>query len=623
MCGICGYTGDVDGPVLESMIQTLVHRGPDDEGLWRGKGVAFAMRRLAIIDLTTGQQPVFNEDRNIVAIFNGEIYNHIELRSKLEAAGHRFRSHHADSEVITHLYEQYGDKFPNYLTGMFAIALWDIKKRRMLLVRDHVGIKPLYFAHINGNIIFGSEPKALLQHPAVSRTPNLVALHHYFSFKNIPAPFSAFINMEQLRAGEMLIYQHDKITRQTWWQIPYKEEIKISEKEAATHIRELLEESVRLQMRADVPFAAYLSGGVDSSAIVALMSRFTEQPIKTFTLVYEDNFTNKTADQEFALKVAKMYGTEHHEHLVTSKDIPPHIDTILSCFDEPFSGVISTFFITQAIAKHVKVALSGDGADELFGSYLPHRLAQPLTFMAKNRHRLDQLSAEEKQQLLPFQDQTEWLSSILDRGDEALRRMGQYICDDAGKDLLYTPRMQKAVNNFRSVDLIDHELAGCKTTDPLNRMLYLDDQTLLPDQVLAFVDRLSMAHSVEVRPPFLDHRLVAFAASLPGSMKIRHGRVKHILKEAVGDLLPQGLTDRPKEGFIMPINEWIIHNLKPYVEATLTPKRLQRHGILRPEAVAELLGKHYSGKANFGNRIWNIMMFQLWWDRYIEAQGTA
>jgi asparagine synthase (glutamine-hydrolysing) len=609
MCGITGFTGPGDRRVLERMVEKLRHRGPDDVGYWEGPDVSLGMRRLAIIDVATGQQPVFNEDRTVAVVFNGEIYNHVELRDVLRRAGHHFSTDHSDTEVLVHLYEEHGLDFLDHLNGMFALALWDARRRQLILVRDRLGIKPLYFARLPGGVAFGSEPKALLEHPAVSRRPNLAALHHYLSLKNVPAPLSAFHDIEQLRAGELAVCSGRQVERRRWWQVRFEDHTDVPESAAAEHIRALLEDSVRLQMRSDVPFGAYLSGGVDSSSVVALLSRIGAGVIKTFTLVYEDDFPNKDSDRRFARMVAEQYGTEHHEHLVTFDDLPEKLDSIVCSFDEPFSGVISTHFITQSIADHVKVALSGDGADEVFGSYLAHRIAAPLAAYAAGRN--------DPAALVPFENELPRLAALAVRGDPAAQRMGLYLLDDAQKNELYSPVMRGAVASEATEHFIRNILADCASCDPLNRALFLDLEVLLPDQVLAFVDRLSMAHSVEVRPPFLDHRIVAFAATLRGGLKIKAGRVKHILKEAVKDLLPPALLARPKEGFIMPINDWLLGGLKDFAQATLSPARLARHGLFQPERIENLLSAHYSGAGQWGSQIWNLLMLQLWWDRYV------
>lgn len=617
MCGICGFVGDGGITRLTPMMNTLFHRGPDSAGAWEGEGVSLGMRRLAIVDLESGQQPVFNEDGNLAVVFNGEIYNHIELRRDLMANGHSFRTDHSDTEVLVHLYEEYGLDFADHLVGMFAVALWDRKRRRLVLVRDHSGIKPVYYARVaGGGLVFGSEPKALLTHPQVSREPDREALHHYFSFKNIPAPFSAFKQIRQLRAGERLVWEDGSVQTSRWWRPRMAENHTLTEAEAAVGIRTLLEDSVRLQMRSDVPVGAYLSGGVDSSSVVALMAAQGARNVKTFTLVYEDGLANKDADRTFARKVAEHYGTDHHEHVVRFEDVPAQIDNIVRAFDEPFSGVISTYFITECISRHVKVALSGDGADEQFGSYLSHRSALPLAFAAANRNRLSELTAEERKALAPFEDKLDWLLQVLDRPDEAERRMALHIADDRAKLAVYSPEMRDAVAGSPTAELVARTLAEAGTDDPLNRALYVDFCMLLPDQVLPFVDRLSMAHSVEVRPPFLDHRLIEYVGTIPSAMKIRQGRVKSILKEAVRDLLPEDLLDRPKEGFIMPINDWILTRLRGWVEGLLSPEELARSGVFDTDAVARMLQEHYSGKANHGNRLWNMVMFQKWWQAY-------
>jgi len=618
MCGICGIVGSRDINLIRRMMESLHHRGPDEDGVWLGDNIALGIKRLAIIDPETGQQPVFNEDRTVVAVMNGEIYNHAFLRNLLEERGHHFQSHHSDTEVIVHLYEEFGMDFPTHLNGMFAIGLWDANNKSLILVRDHVGIKPLYFSIYQNNLIFGSEPKAVLSHPDVSRSPNFSALHHYFTLKNIPAPMSAFRDLEQLRPGELAIFRNSSLTRHQWWKPKCGGEITISEREASDEIGRLLRDSVSLQMQSDVPIAAYLSGGIDSSSVVALMSEQSSEPVKTFTLIYHDIHSNKRADQEAANRIAEIYKTDHHECLVTYHDLPQRLDSILDAFDEPFSGVISTYFLTEEIGKHVKVALSGDGADELFGSYLPHRLAQPLAAYSRLTNDFRFLSKRQLDQLASHEEDIQVLDRIASLGDESAQRMGLYISNDDRNKSLYSDYMLAETNHASTESVIRDILNGCQSNDPLNRFLYLDHQTLLPDQVLPFVDRLSMAHSVEVRPPFLDPRLVEFSYKLPGDLKIQKGRVKHILKEAVRPLLPPDLIDRPKEGFLMPINEWIISNLGTYVQSILSPARIGKHGLFRSDAIRSLIDNHYSGAINHGNRIWNLMMFQLWWEKYCD-----
>jgi asparagine synthase (glutamine-hydrolysing) len=344
--------------------------------------------------------------------------------------------------------------------------------------------------------------------------------------------------------------------------------------------------------------------------VVALLARQGAGKIKTFTLIYEDDFPNKQSDRRFARMVAERYGTEHHEHLVTFDHLPEQLDRIVRAFDEPFSGVISTYFITQSIAQHVKVALSGDGADELFASYLPQRIAAPLAAYGAGHRDPDSL--------VPFENDLARLAALHARGSEAARRMGLYLLDDPAKNALYAAGMRDAIAGETTEALVRGHLDSCRSNDPINRALFLDLETLLPDQVLPFVDRLSMAHSVEVRPPFLDHRLVEFACSLPGHFKIKSGRVKSILKDALRDLLPADLLARPKEGFIMPINEWLITHLKTYVRATLAPDKVKRQGLFRPDAITSMLDAHFSGRSHHGNQIWNLLMLQLWWQTYID-----
>jgi len=616
MCGICGFSGAPRPEVLARMTSRLVHRGPDDEGRWSDGRMNLGMRRLAIIDPRTGRQPVANEDESIRVVFNGEIYNFPELRADLEARGHRFRTDHSDTEVIVHLYEEYGPDCLHHLNGMFAIALWDARRRELWLARDRAGVKPLYLAHVGGELVFGSEIKAILEHPDVGRAPDFAALHHYFTFKNVPAPLSAFSGIGQLRPGERALFRDGQLTRERWWRPVFGAQHAIAEAEAAARVRELLADSVRLRMRSDVPFGAFLSGGVDSSAVVALMAQVASEPVRTFTLVYADDFPNKAQDQRFARDMATALGTEHHEHVVTSTEVQDTLGEVVTAFDEPFCGVTSTWFLARLISRHVKVALSGDGADELFGSYLAHRLAWPLHEFDAMGGDLATLDGQARARLAPFEDEPGLVARIAGAGDELARRMALYLWDDPGREQLYSPAMRAYSAGVASSDLVARALAGTASDDPLNRALCVDFETLLPDQVLAFVDRLSMAHSVEVRTPFLDYRLVEYATGLPGALKIRGGRVKHVLKEALRGVLPRALLDRPKEGFVMPVNAWLARALRPLAEQTLAPARLASHGLWDAAFVQGMLADFYGGRRELAGRVWSLVMFQHWWERY-------
>jgi asparagine synthase (glutamine-hydrolysing) len=618
MCGICGFTGKKDPLVLKRMADAIVHRGPDEEGFYSDGSVNLGIRRLSIIDLETGQQPVHNEDKMIWAVFNGEIYNFKELRRDLANKGHSFYTDHSDSELIVHLYEEYGLDFMHQINGMFAIALWDKNEDRLLLIRDRMGVKPLFYASVGGKIIFASEIKAILTHPAYSKDLNYEALYHYFTLKNVPAPLTAFKGIYSVLPGEYLLFSRGQATPRRWWKILFSENPGCSEEEAKARIMALLEDATRLRMRSDVPFGAYLSGGVDSSIVVALMSRYAGGPVKTFSLGYEDELKNKEADLYYASKVSEVYGTEHHEYIMTCKELIDDIEDVITSFDQPFSGTIATFFLSKLIARHVKVALSGDAADELFGSYLSHRVAQPMHhFKAMyDKVRSGTLTETEADFFKPCD--MSFLSDLYRRsgGDDVRWRYQLGVFTDEQKQDLLSREFLSRLNGTGTQALFAAHFRETTTRDPLNRILEMEWNTQLPDQVLAFIDFLSMAHSVEVRSPFLDYRLIEFAATLPGQMKIRNGNVKDILKKAVEPLLPRGITDRPKEGFVLPIFDWMTDKLKEFSYQVLSENRLKSHDFFNGSVVRDLLTDYHGGNKSQAAKIWNLMMFQIWWMRY-------
>jgi len=617
MCGICGFSGKPDENLIKKMTRTLYHRGPDDEGFYVGRNINLGMRRLSIIDLVGGHQPISNEDKKIWIVFNGEIYNFVELKKELEKKGHVF-STKSDTETIVHLYEEYGLDFPNKMNGMFAIGLWDAKKEQLILARDRLGVKPLYYFFRNGKIIFGSEIKAILSHPFYKKEIDFESLHHYFSFKHVPAPKTIYRNIFALLPGELLVFKGGKIQKRRYWSLVFKER-DWPEEELGTKIAEILTDAVRLRMRSDVTVGAYLSGGLDSSSIVALMTQFTNKPINTFCLGYEDKFQNKVADFQAARQVSKIFKTNHHEYIMSWREIPETIGQIIGSFDEPFGGVISSYFISQIIKKYVRVALSGDGADEIFASYLSHRLAGPI----------DEYFKSEKKDLagLGFSFSLKnsdalILSKIADKEPWKWRSALFYFKEPEKKEL-YSNYLKEKTKKINSEFVWKQYLKNTTSKDPLNKILEAELKTYLPDQVLAFVDRLSMAHSIELRTPFLDYRLVELTATIPGGMKIKNGAVKYILKKAVKDLLPQEIIDRPKEGFVLPINTWLHKNMQKYVEKTLNSGQLRKHGFFDENVVKTLVKCYYNQTAKnlyefneLSNKIWLLVIFQLWWKKY-------
>ncbi len=555
------------------MADALRHRGPDEEGFLLSSAVSFGMRRLSILDIEGGQQPVFSEDRSVAVVYNGEIFNFQELRQELLKKGHKLLSR-SDTEIITHLYEEEGLDFPKRLNGMFAIALWDAKRERIVLARDQIGIKPLYYFFKNKKLIFGSEIKAILKHPSVHKEINPSVLPYYFAFKHIPTPATIYRDIAAVLPGEVLIFEKGKLEKSRYWKLKSVEGI-TSGSSVHEKIIDLLRDSVRRRLVADVPVGSYLSGGLDSSLVTALAAQESKRPIKTFSLTYADNFPGKRADQESAQKVSQLFQTDHYEFILRAKELERDLPEIIASFDEPFAGVVSTYFISKLIKKHVKVALSGDGADELFGSYLSHRLAsgslERPDLEVENRH--------------PWK----WRNSLLVGG-----------------------------GNRQSEDLLKKGFLKFPGNDLLNRTLATEFTTIFPDQVLAFVDRLSMAHSIEVRPPYLDLRLVELAFSLPGRYKIKNGEAKYLLKKAAEGILPKEVIYRPKEGFIMPINAWLAGALRPMVLSLLSARRVEKHGFFSRESIRKLLARKDWHATDVANRIWTLVNFQIWWERCIS-----
>jgi len=621
MCGICGFTGSQSLKVLENMTQRIFHRGPDEDGYYCDENVKLGMRRLSIIDLESGKQPVHNEDKSVWTVFNGEVYNFKSLRHELIKKGHIFYTHHSDTEVIVHLYEEYGQDFPNYINGMFALALWDINAKTLILIRDRMGVKPLFYTLVNGNLVFASEIKSILAYPGYKKEIGFEGIYHYFSFKNVPSPLTAFKGIYSLLPGEIIVFKDGAIQNKRYWKINFQEKYDYREEELEENIINALEDAVRIRMISDVPFGAYLSGGVDSSAVVALMSKYHDRPVKTFSLGYEDELANKEADLYYAREVSKLFGTDHYEYIMSSRELLDDIENVVGSFDQPFSGTVSTYFLSKLIKKHVKVALSGDGADELFGSYMAHRLAQPMFHFTRmyDKYQNGSLTEGDLMLLQPFSLNLQYLDGLHAKsgGNFARWRYELLVHSDLEKSSLLSDCFFNNLKvNTSSYDFLEEYFKKGSTMDPLNSILEVDWNSLLPDQVLAFVDFLSMAHSVEVRSPFLDYRLVELVSSIPGSVKIKNGVVKDILKKSITGLIPERVISRPKEGFVLPIFYWMTSQIKGYINEELSERNLNMHMFYRNDEVKEILSRFNAGDNTVATKLWNIFMFQVWYKKY-------
>lgn len=608
MCGIAGVFGQHEPDIVRHMVARLRHRGPDDSYVVASENCTLGTARLSIQDVEHGRQPVTDHSGRILAALNGELYNYPTLREQILAAGYHLNTR-CDTETLPYLYDKFGERLVKHIDGMFAIAVWDENTGSGFLARDRTGKKPLYYLEHQGALWFASEIKGLLGVPGFSRSLNPSALHHYLGYKHVPHPLSIFERIRQLPPGNRLLYRSGQpLDIEPFWHLSWApREERFNESETVDRFVCLLRASVKKRLLSDVPVGFFLSGGLDSALTVAMAAEVSEHPVKTFTLVYdrESATTGKDADRRWARWAANKFRTEHHEEEVHFANFPTNLRRILSHFDEPFSGVISTYFLSELISRHVKVAISGDGADELFGSYRSHRLAQPLAawpnFVPGGEFDATTLKS------LRTPEDWQWRSRLL-------------VFSDEEKSVLYTPEFVERVGALRTDEnLRDGAFADLTAKDPLNRILEAEFKSFLPDQVLTFVDRLSMAHSLEVRAPFLDTEMVEFAAVLPAEMKIRDGVTKYLLKQAASRYFPAEMIHRPKEGFLMPIAQWLRHDLEPYVRDVLAPPRVRRTGVFDPTRVALLVDRFYaSGDADYryANQVYSLLVFQEWHDLY-------
>jgi asparagine synthase (glutamine-hydrolysing) len=632
MCGITGWANLTSHPpppdgaheLLHAMCERMVHRGPDSEGLFVTNGVALGMRRLAIIDLVTGEQPAFNEDKSVAVILNGEIYNYRELRDDLEKRGHAFRSA-SDTEVLPHLYEEYGDDMLRELNGMFAFALWDSRRRRLLIGRDRFGEKPLYWGVFDNTLLFASEPKVLLAHPAVKPALNLQALRYYLSFDYVPAPLSIYEGINKLPAAHKLVLEDGRVDVDRYWRLSYKTAQPVpSENEAADHLRELLADAVRMRLVSDVPLGVLLSGGVDSSSVAAFAVRASTEPVKTFSISFAEASFDESA---YARGVAKFLGTDHHEERLSANLAANLVSEIGAWMDEPFSdpSLVPTYLLSRFTRKHVTVALGGDGGDEIFAGYPMYAglrwgefyQSLPPTFRAR--------VIEPLVRMLPVKTKN------LSFDYKALRFVTGAQYDAVARHHVwfgsFTPEEQTDLLTADALATSDGEIYAqarqladeCDNEDLVTRMQSVDTRLYLAEDILTKVDRASMAVSLEVRAPFLDPRVAEFAASLPPNYKLRGHKTKYILKKAVHELLPPFVTKRGKKGFGVPVAEWLKLNLRPLARDLLSPERVRRAGVFNPAYITRLQDEHERGIANHRKLLWTLLMFELWHESFIET----
>jgi asparagine synthase (glutamine-hydrolysing) len=623
MCGIVGIVErDLQRPILpgdvEQMVRTLHHRGPDEEGTVVLPGVGLAMRRLAIVDLAGGQQPFSNEDGSIQLVANGEIYNFESVKQELIGKGHRFRSR-SDVEVLVHAYEEYGDEFLARIRGMFALALWDGRRRRLLAARDRAGEKPLYYTLTSEGLRFASEIKALLSRPEVSRELDLEALDQFLTYEYVIAPRTMFQKISKLPPAHYIVYEAGEITVKRYWDaadVPVRD---WSEADAIDAVRATLARAVRGQMMADVPLGVFLSGGIDSSAVARFMTLDGQaSAVHSFSMGFADGSYNELP---YARAIAGLCGTTHHEGMVTP-DVASLFDRLIVHLDEPFADVslFPTFLVSQMAQAHVKVVLTGDGGDELFGGYDAYEAQAlatrwfgvvPDAAVRAVDAVFERLPPSEKKKGL-VNKARRFMDGLAHAPDAIAQYRWMTFLAPASKQRLYTRRFQDALLSTDVYAPVREALSRARTDDLLNRQLYADLSIYLADDILVKVDRMSMATSLETRAPFLDTDVMELAFSLPGDLKIRDGVRKYVLKQALKDVLPADILDRRKEGFSIPMKNWLRRELKPLMHELLSPARLAKRGLIEPDEVSRLIDQHCAGQANHAHVLFALMVFERW-----------
>jgi asparagine synthase (glutamine-hydrolysing) len=619
MCGIAGLLSLGGKPPLQeevqSMCDAMAHRGPNDDGFYVSSDAVLGMRRLSIIDIDGGHQPVHNEDRTIWVVFNGEIYNFKFLREALERQGHRFYTD-TDTEVIVHLYEQYGESCVDRMRGMFAFAIWDEKRKTLLLARDRLGIKPLFYTIVNGRLAFGSELKVLLQLPEIERKLSFSSINYLFSSMCTPSGESIIEGVHKLKPGHLLTASPRRALQvRQYWDVDFDPDYTKTEEYFVERLRELLEESVRLRLIADVPLGAFLSGGIDSSSIVATMARLSSGPVKTFSIGFPDQDYNEL---DYARKVARKFGTDHYE-LVVDPNVIGIIDDLAWYLDEPFgdSSAIPTYMVSKLAAEHVTVVLSGDGGDELFAGYdkyVRERRDRRVEQIPRPLRQLAGLAGRAMQEGMKGRN---FLRHLAFDGTERYFDTN-ILFREAEKISLFA---EDAYEHIRKEDPRRAWAACMKNASHwLSSLQYMDLKNYLPNDILTKVDRMSMAHSIEARVPLLDHRIVEFAATIPPELKLKGVTTKYIFKKAMEGILPDEILDRPKRGFAIPLARWFRGQLSLYVRDLLLSRKSLGRGLFKKSYIERLIEMNDRGRS-LDLQLWTLITFELWCRRFVDESA--
>ncbi len=622
MCGICGFAGFKDNALLGRMCDSIMHRGPDSGGFFEDENISLGIRRLRIIDLASGDQPIHNEDSTIWLVFNGEIYNFRKLRESLEQKGHKFYTN-TDTEVIVHSYEEYGRDCLQYLEGMFAFALWDGGKKELFLARDPLGIKPLYYCLQNGRLFFASEMKALLSSAEVKKEIDFRALDYFLNFLYVPAPYSIFKDIRKLSAGHILVYKAGGHKIKQYWDVSINRSAFRTQDSCKEELYSILKNTVKAHLASDVPVGLFLSGGMDSSAIAAFMAQAGSAPVKTFSIGYDKKSEQSYNELEYARSVAEFYGTQHYEFIITP-DLIKTLPQIVRSFDEPFadSSSLLTFFLSREARRHITVALTGIGGDECFGGYPRHMGMKLYGWYSRLPNVLKNALAGFSGSLPEFgksRDFSNWAKRFtkgaLHNPSECYLSWVSFLSAESRK-ALYSKNLLNRLDDAGFVSMHEDFWNKAGLGSDLDRMFYLDVKTYLADDLLAMADRMSMASSLELRVPFCDTKLLQFAFSIPPELKLKGMTLKYLFKETLRKTVPPDVITRRKQGFMVPMPGWLNNELKPFALEMLSESNIKKRGYFNYPAVKELLDQHCGGKRNNSDLIWALIILEQWHQTY-------